>query len=564
MVKAVGDRFLTAIEGSDQSVVNPECCEVPMTIRVARRLAQAGIVLIMAAATCAPAAGLVPGDYYWTKPHTVATRGSVTIGGHVLHFSADAGTIVLRNRQGQPTGEMFYVAYFKQSRRSADRPISFLFNGGPGSSTAPLLIGAFGPVRVLTQSHALTPPAPYSMVANQYSLLDVSDLVFVDAMGTGFSRIIGKDEGGIGSAKMFYGVDPDAKAFEQFIVRFLAKYDRWNSPKYLIGESYGTTRSAAVAYLLEQNDAIDLNGIVLLSTVLNFDLGVVDQPAENPGVNLPYALALPSYAAVAWYHRMLSNRPARLRPLLEQVQSWAMGSYLRALDAGSRLSRQEETRIATRMSQYTGLSMSYVLRADLRVSGPEFEHQLLLSRGESAGRLDGRFSGPTFDKLAEVPSYDPEISAIGPAYVSATLQYLMNTLRFGRGHRYRFLPAAVGNDWNYLHTPPGQSAPAFTATNVMPDLAAAMSLDPDLKVMVNAGFFDLATPYFAAVYQMRQLPLRRALERNIEFRYYHAGHMIYVAPHALKRLHANIVQFVHSTDGAARADAISGSGVIDR
>lgn len=537
-----------------------------MTIRMAHRLVQAGILLSITAVTSgpAPAAGSPPGDYYWARPHTVATRGSVAIDGHVLHFTADAGTIVLRDKRGQPTGEMFYVAYLKQGGRSSGRPISFLFNGGPGSSTAPLLIGAFGPVRVLTQSHALTRPAPYLMVANEYSLLDASDLVFVDAMGTGFSRLIDKREGGAGSAKMFYGVDPDAKAFEQFIVRFLSKYGRWNSPKYLIGESYGTTRSAAVANLLEQNDAIDLNGIVLLSTVLNFDLGVVDQPAVNPGVNLPYALALPSYAAVAWYHRMLLSRPARLRPLLKEVQSWAMGPYLRALNAGSRLSTQEESRIATRMSQYTGLSESYLLRADLRVSGPEFEHQLLLSRGESAGRLDGRFSGPTFDKLAEIPSYDPEISAIGPAYVSATLQYLRNTLRFGRGHRYRFLPAAVGNDWNYLHTPPGQGAPAFTATNVMPDLASAMSLDPDLKVMVNAGYFDLATPYFAAVYQMHQLPLRKALEHNIDFHYYHAGHMIYVAPHSLVRLHANIDQFIHATEGATRAVAVAGLRVIGK
>ena len=529
-----------------------------MTIRMSRRLALVGILAIITivASNPVPAKASASGGDYWATPRTVTTHGSIRVKGYVLRFTADAGTIVLRDEQGRPTGEMFYVAYLKDGGRTSNRPISFLFNGGPGSSTAPLLIGAFGPERVITRSHALTPPAPYSAVPNKYSLLDVSDLVFVDAMGTGFSRIIGKGEGGAGSAKMFYGVDPDAKAFEQFIVRFLSKYDRWNSPKYLIGESYGTTRSAALAYLLEQNDAIDLNGIVLLSTVLNFDLGVVDQPAENPGVNLPYALALPSYAAVAWYHGVLPNRPTRLRPLLKQVQSWAMGPYLRALDSGSTLSRQQELRIATQMSQYTGLSESYVLKAGLRVSGPEFSHQLLLSRGESAGRLDGRFSGPTFDKLAEVPSYDPEITAIGPAYVSATLQYLRNTLRFGRGHRYKFLPATVGNDWNYLHTLPGQGEPAFTATNVMPDLAAAMSLDPDLKVMVNAGYFDLATPYFAQTYQMHQLPMRRALERNIEFHYYHSGHMIYVAPSALVQLHANIVRFIRTTEGANHLEGV--------
>ena len=536
-----------------------------MTIRKFGRLVLAGTLSIVACAAGNPsfATMAASGNDFWASPHLVTSQGAVTMKGRELHFTADAGTIILRDDHGRSTGEMFYVAYFKSGGRASHRPISFLFNGGPGSSTAPLLIGAFGPVRVTTRSHALTPPAPYSVAANQYSLLDASDLVFVDAMGTGFSRIIGQGEGGVGSAKMFYGVDPDAKAFEQFIVRFLSKYDRWNSPKYLIGESYGTTRSAAVAYLLEQNDGIDLNGIVLLSTILNFDIGIVDQPTENPGVNLPYALALPSYAAVAWYHGKLSKSQARLRPLLERAQSWAMGPYLSALDSGSDLSRQQERRIATQMSQYTGLSERYLLKAGLRVTGPEFEHQLLLSSGESTGRLDGRFAGPTFDKLAETPSYDPEIAAIGPAYVSATLQYLRDTLRFGRGHRYRFLPASVGNDWNYLHTPPGQSSPAFTATNVMPDLAAAMSLDPDLKVMANEGYFDLATPYFAAAYQLHQLPMRRVLEHNIQVYYYHSGHMIYVAPRALALLHTNIVHFIRATEGARLRDDIGSRRAMD-
>ena len=527
--------------------------------RSARSALSAVLSVVALAVSCStPAAVSAASSCYWAKAHTVATKGSIVIDRHGLHFTADAGTIVLRDDRGRPTGEMFYVAYFKDESDARDRPISFLYNGGPGSSTAPLLIGAFGPVRVIARNRTLA--APYSVVPNRYSLLDASDLVFVDAMGTGFSRIIGRNEGGAGSAKMFYGVDPDAAAFEQFIVRFLSKYDRWNSPKYLIGESYGTTRSAVLAYLLEQH-GIDLNGIVLLSTILNFDLGIVDQATENPGVNLPYALALPSYAAVAWYHGALSNRPTHLRPFLKRVQSWAMGPYLGALDAGSALSRQQELRFATQMSRYTGLSENYVLKAGLRVTGPEFEHQLLLSRGETIGRLDGRFSGPTIHKLAQVPSYDPLIARIGSAYVSATLKYLSHTLRFGLGHRYRFLPATVGNDWSYLNTLPGQSAPAITATNVMPDLAAAMSLDPELQVMVNAGYFDLATPYFAQDYQMHQLPMRRSLERNIHFHYYHSGHMIYVSPHALARLHGNIVHFIRATEDAGPRQSNGAGGI---
>lgn len=523
-----------------------------MPTRCSLRRASASAALAMAALAAAHLAGAatspLPWPAYWASPRTVTTQGEVTLDGHPVHYTADAGTLILHDPQGRPTGALFYVAYFKRGA-NLRRPITVLYNGGPGSSSAPLHIGAFGPVRVLTSDHDRTPPAPYSLAENPYSLLDVSDLVFVDAMGTGFSHILGADAGGVGTPKTFYGVDADAESFTQFIRLFLSRYGRWNSPKFLIGESYGTTRSAPVAYRLEQQ-GIDLNGIVLLSTILNFDVGVVDQPNENPGVNLPYALALPSYAAVACYHHMVPARPSALRPWLERVQSWAMGPYLAGLEKGSTLPPEEEARVAAQMSRFTGLAASYLLSADLRVTGPEFEHQLLLLHGEIAGQLDGRFAGPVMDPLAEATSYDPTISAIGSAYVSAINRYLRKTLHFGGLHRYRILSDAVGEAWNPLHVPPGQSAPAYIATNVMPDLAAAMTLDPDLKVMLNGGYFDLTTPYYAAVYQMQQLPMPRSLQRNIEYRLYQSGHMIYLDPQALARLHANIAAFIRSADGS--------------
>lgn len=372
-------------------------------------------------------------------------------------------------------------------------------------------------------------------------------------MGTGFSRILGKDAGGIGTPKDFYGVDPDAKEFAQFIGQFLSKYGRWNSPKYLIGESYGTTRSAAVANVLEQEDSIDLNGIVLLSTILNFDTSI-DGASLNPGINLPYALALPTYAAVAWYHKVLPQPPQALHPWLDEVQSWAMGPYLEALNAGGTLPQSQKESIAAQMAKYTGLSLSYILKADLRVTGPQFEHELLLSREESTGRLDARFSGPTLDPLAEYVEYDPEIAAIGSAYTSALNDYMRSTLHFGGEHHYEFLSLDINGQWNMLHTPPGQSTPAYMATNVLPDLAAAMTINPDLKVMVNAGYFDLATPYYAAQYQMQQLPMAAKLQKNIEYRYYDTGHMIYVAPQALARLHDNIAQFIRGSSAGTPAD----------
>ena len=522
-------------------------------------LVGAALLPMMAlAASAPPAAGDASKpdnpERYWAAPHTVTTQGEVTVGGQHIRYSADAATLILRAKDGKPTGEIFYVAYFKSGGGDTlRRPVSFIYNGGPGGSSAPLHMGAFGPVRVVTENHTYTPPAPYHLVNNDYSLLDASDLVFIDAMGTGFSRILGKDDGGVGTPKDFYGVDPDAKAFAQFISQFLSKYGRWNSPKYLIGESYGTTRSAAVANVLEQGDNIDLNGIVLISTILNFDTSV-DGANLNPGVNLPYALALPTYAAVAWYHKALPQQPPALHPWLDEVQTWAMGPYLQALNEGASLPQDQKESVVAQMAKYTGLSESYIRKADLRVIGPQFEHELLLSRGESTGRLDARFSGPNLDPLAEYAEYDPQFAAIGSAYTSALNDYMRGTLHFGGEHHYELLSLEVNSQWNQLHTPPGQGTPAYTATNVMPDLAAAMTLNPNLKVMVNAGYFDLATPFFAAKYQMQQLPMATKLQQNIEYQYYDTGHMIYVVPQALAKLHDNIAQFIRGSSGGTAGE----------
>ena len=499
-------------------------------------------------AAAAPPAQPASIDSYWNTAHASTTHGTVTDSGRRIDYTADTGTLILHDKQGKPTGAMFYVAYFKRGVDAAKRPIAFLYNGGPGSSSVWLHMGGFGPVRVFTDSHRHTPPAPYAVVANSDSLLDASDLVFVDAMGTGFSHILDKAHGGAGTTKMFYGVDADGQAFAQFISTFLSKYGRWNSPKYLIGESYGTTRSAVLANILEQQDNIDLNGVVLLSTILNFDTAI-DTPNLNPGVNLTYALALPTYAATAWYHKALTAAPATLHPWLDQVQTWAMGPYLQALNEGSALPPAQAQQIAAQMARYTGLPERYILKADLRVTGPEFEQTLLLPRGETSGRLDARFSGPTMDPLAEMAAYDPQSAAISSAYTAAFNDYVRKTLKFGGDHTYRIVSNSVGNDWNFAHVLPGQTTPvAFVGTNVLPDLAAAMSYNPDLKVMVNAGYYDLATPYYAAVYQMQQLPMQARLQKNIEYRFYHTGHMIYVRPQDLVELHRNIAQFIRGTD----------------
>ncbi|HEV2561780.1 MAG TPA: hypothetical protein VGT78_06530, partial [Rhizomicrobium sp.] len=323
----------------------------------------------------------VKSKYFETEEST--STGSVSAGGSSVSYQAVAGTLIVHPKDWDdvpqpdkdkdksddadknPTAEasMFYVAYLKRGADPQSRPVTFLFNGGPGSSTVWLHMGAFGPKRVVTADDTHTPAAPYKIVNNDYSLLDVSDLVFVDAPGTGFSRIAGKDK-----EKSFYGIDPDAQAFANFIVQFLSKYGRWNSPKYLFGESYGTTRSAVLANLLENERDIDFNGIILLSQIFNFDMSA-DEPQFNPGVDLPYQLALPTYAATAWYHHKLPGNPPDLHKLLGEVQHFAMGDYALALQAGAALNTAQRKTIANRLHQYTGLPVSYILKADLRIDG---------------------------------------------------------------------------------------------------------------------------------------------------------------------------------------------------
>jgi Carboxypeptidase C (cathepsin A) len=486
------------------------------------------------------------------------SEGQVTVEGQTIAYRAVAGTLLLRPRDlgethgdkknaDQPRASLFYVAYFKRGKHDDRRPITFLYNGGPGSSSMWLHMGAFGPRRVVTSDHEHTPPAPYRLVDNPYSLLDASDLVFVDAPGTGFSRIRGKD-----AAKAFYGVDEDAHAFAAFVQKFLSHYQRWNSPKYLFGESYGTTRSAVLAAKLEMDDNIDLNGIILLSQILSFD-NDIDGPHLNPGVDQGYVLALPTYAATAWYHKKLENPPADLPGLLSRVEGFAQGEYAQALAEGSLLSPDREKAVAEKLHRYTGLPTAYWIKADLRVDGGQFEHELLNKNDQTTGRLDTRFAGPSMDPLGESSEYDPQAAAIASAYVSSFNDYVRRTLHFGEHRHYIPLSGTIWKKWQWKHKAPGASFALPGAINVMPDLAAAMKYDPDLKILLNAGYYDLATPFFAALYEMHHLPIPRRLQDNIQYAFYDSGHMVYAHRKSLKALHDNVAHFIESTDGSQRA-----------
>jgi carboxypeptidase C (cathepsin A) len=507
------------------------------------------------------------GPFQPFKSESVTTNGSVTVGGQSIAYQAVAGTLIVHPKDwddvprdpkvehappggGEEGGEgrnptaeasMFYVAYFKNG--GANRPVTFIYNGGPGSATVWLHMGAFGPKRIVTSTDAHTPAAPYTLTNNASSLLDATDLVFIDAPGTGFSRIAGKDK-----EKAFFGVDQDAYAFAEFISQFLTKYGRWNSPKYLFGESYGTPRSAVLINQLESDRSIDFNGVILLSQILNFDLSP-DRPTGNPGVDLPYQTVLPTYAATAWYHKKLPGDHKDLESLLAEVEQFAMGDYGRALAAGSDLSAAEKRAVAEKLHQYTGLSVEYILKADLRIDGGEFRQNLQDDAGLTTGRLDTRFSGPDIDPLSQRADYDPQSTALGSAYVSAFNEYARKDLRYGDGKDFKHSISA-GRNWSFVHQQPGQNqrfGSSRQGSNVMPDLANAMKINPNLKVQLNAGYFDLATPFYQGVYEMHHLPIPANLHANIEYKFYDSGHMVYAKDSSLKLLHDNVVGFIRRT-----------------
>jgi carboxypeptidase C (cathepsin A) len=488
------------------------------------------------------------------------TEGTVTVGGQAIAYKAVAGTLTVGATNSQDallgldgkwfaeagvsatekldeapaTARIFYTAYFKKGAGAETRPVTFLYNGGPGSSTMWLHMGSFGPRRVVTTDTVHEAAAPYRLVNNDFSLLDVSDLVFIDAPGTGFSRVFGKEK-----EQSFWGIDADAHAFERFIRRFLTKYERWNSPKYLFGESYGTPRSAVLSSDLQ---GVDLNGIILLSAILGFD-NSVDEPTLNPGVDQAYALALPTYAATAWYHKKLENAAAKLEPFLGEVEQYALGEYMSALLQGSELPAARKQAVAEKLHQYTGLPVAYLVKSNLRVEGGSFSKTLEEATGTTVGRLDTRYQGPDMDPLSKDADYDPQSDAISSAYLTAINEYLRRELKYGENWTYK--PSAYGDPgfhWEMRRTEGGQ--------NVMPDLARKMKANPKMKVLLAGGYYDLATPYFEGKFEMHHLPIPDALQANISYRYYEAGHMIYVNEGILKQFHDDVAAFIKGTEAA--------------
>jgi carboxypeptidase C (cathepsin A) len=465
------------------------------------------------------------------------THHSTRIDGKEYAYVARAGTIELRNQDEQPTLRMFYTAFTVEGAGGTARPITFVYNGGPGSSTMWLRMGSIGPVRVETTNATPTGPAPYHLVDNAQSLLDKTDLVFVDMPTSGFGRILGA-----GKPKDFYGVDQDARTFAQFIQRYLSTFNRWNSPKFLFGESYGTTRSAALVNLL-QNDGVGINGVVLLSSILNYGLTVGGGPYANG--DWQFVLYLPSLSAAAWFHHALPNQPNDLHALLPQVEHFAMNEYLNALAQGASISPALYSDVVAKLHQYTGLSSQYIRNSNLRIPYFRFQSELLRGSGRIVGRLDSRFLTYSIDVPEESPDWDPTDAAIDSAFTTTANQYVREQLRYDtnllyRANVYDLIEQSGG--WDFKHD-------GRQPTNVAGDLATALTYNPHLRVFSANGYYDFATPYFATEYTLNHLNLEPALHKHITFGFYESGHMVYLQPDARVQFKRDLAAWYDATLG---------------
>jgi carboxypeptidase C (cathepsin A) len=462
-------------------------------------------------------------------PQVVVTHHSGVFGGQKINYTATAGEIYLKAEDGTPRAAINYYSYVKEPR-DPSRPVTFLFNGGPGSGSVWLHMGAFGPKRVAIPSDARDDGAPpYPLVDNPDSLLDTTDIVFIDPVGTGFSHALGKTD-----PKEFWGVTKDAKSINQVIRLWLNDNGRWNSPKFLGGESYGTTRSAAVAHELEgtYND-VSLNGIILISTILDFGA-----QAEVEGNDMAYVIALPSMAAVAWYHDKVPNKPATVAEFVAEAKAFASGEYITALMKGQALTGPEREAIRAKVARYTGLSEQFVERTDLRVSPGRFWKELLRDRGLVVGRLDSRYTGKDRDNAGEEFDNDPSFYGIDGGYTAAINAYVRSDLGFKSDHSYVTIGSVQPWDWDL-----GSRGDGTYYKSVAPYIGQALRENSGLRVFVGQGYYDFATPFYGAEYALTRTGFP---QDRIQFHYYDAGHMMYVRDEDRHKLANDIRAFIRS------------------
>ncbi|SHG60318.1 S10 family peptidase [Pedobacter caeni] len=464
---------------------------------------------------------------------TVKTKGSVTINGKVISYTATTGYMPLKTEDGKLRANIFYVAYTKDDGGDlTKRPVTYTFNGGPGSASVWLHMGVIGPKRIVMsdKGEALTPP--YSYTNNEFSWLDQSDLVFIDPVGTGFSRAapgVDKSE--------FQGYNEDIQSVGEFIKLYTTQNKRWGSPKFLAGESYGTTRAAGLSSYLQSAFKMYVNGIVLISAVLNFQ--TINFAIGN---DLPYPLYLPSYAATSWYYKQLSPemQAKDLKTLTAEAESFALNAYSTALMKGDKLPEAEYTKVVQQLSRYTGLSESFIRQTNLRINLPQYNKELLRKEGRTVGRLDSRFTGIDYDDTGSSTEYDPSnTGTISGPYTAGVLSYFGKELNYTNNLTYYILGGGVGR-WNYSNV-------QNKYLNVAEYMRQAMSVNPSMKVWVLGGYYDFATPYFASKYVINHMGLRPEQAKNINFTYYEAGHMLYIHMPSLKQMKVDADSFYKNT-----------------
>jgi len=475
------------------------------------------------------------------RDQIVEAQHTVTIGGREISYTVTTGTLVLKEeaekkgeKEGESEGEkpkasIFFVAYTRNDiDDQTQRPITFSFNGGPGSSSVWLHLGALGPRRVWMDDIGNLPPPPYRLVDNPLSILDVTDLVFIDPVLTGYSRAVAGEK-----AKEFLNFKKDIESVGDFIRLYATRYQRWLSPKFLIGESYGTTRAAGLSGYLQDRHGMYLNGIMLISSILDF--GTTD---FHPGNDLPHILYLPTFAATAWYHQRLKGRLQKdLHKLLAEVEEFALTEYTTTLMRGATAAPKARAAVIEQLAGYTGLSASYLDRVNLRIEIMRFTKELLRDQHRTLGRLDSRFTGIDRDAGGEMFEYDPSMANIAGPYTAAFNDYVRRELKFESDLPYEVLNGKANEQWSFA-----QHENRYV--EVAETLRKAITTNPYLKVFVANGYYDLATPYFATEYTFNHLSLDPSLQQNISLGFYEAGHMMYIHQPSLAQLKQDLAKFI--------------------
>ncbi len=466
----------------------------------------------------------------WVSDH------SARIGGKTIEYTVTAGTMLMENDEGKPHALFGYTAYVARGRNKANRPIMFAYNGGPGSASLWLHMGVLGPQRAVVEDVGNGSGGPYRRVENAYSIIDETDLVMLDPVGTGFAKPVGEGKG-----EDFWGVDQDIRSVSAFIVRYLTENGRWASPKYVLGESYGGIRTGGVAYYLLTNHFVALNGVILVSPFMDWSAGFAGM-----GADLPHAMFLPTMAATARYHGALDIETESLEAFMAEVRDFSLDEYAPALLAGARLPAAERARVLAGLEKYTGLSRDYWDRANLRINEGRFNQELLRQKGITTGRIDSRFAGNMINRIGEFQVYDPMLTSIGPGYLAAFMDYYQNDLGVDDIGDYKVF-GNIWQKWDWGHVQPDLGGFKNPAPNTAIDLAWTMQQNPKMKVLVQQGYYDLATPHLATEHFIDHLDIADDLRGNIELAMYEAGHMMYIHEPSLVKYKEDLARFIRDS-----------------